>query len=173
MLDIVDGPAPDDNVGRALDNRRHQFWDVSCIILIVGIGVDNNVRAKPQTTIQAGDKTFGESLVFREPNNMIDAVFKSHPHRIISAPVIDDQPLHHIEPLYRSRQYGQGDGQGFLLIVAGDLDNQLFHLETLFSIAFKPRLRLNRPQKQKRDNQQQTGYYKRVVVAKHGFMNNH
>ena len=56
---------------------------------------------------------------------MIDTMSARDRDRVIGRTVIDDQPLHDVEPLHLARQVGERARQLLGLVETGDLDDEL------------------------------------------------
>ncbi len=56
---------------------------------------------------------------------VVDAVRAGHLCRAVARPVVDDEPLHLIHPGDRARKPGERPRQLVLLVLAGDLDDEL------------------------------------------------
>ena len=136
MLDGLDGSRADDDVRLVRQYRRGQARNVVGVVLIVGVGVDDDVGTEPYAVLQAGDECLRQSLVARVTHHVIDMIVPCYPDGIVAAAIVDDKPLHLVESGNRSWQRRQRRRQRLCLVVAGDLDDQL-HGSTLvpFSVS--------------------------------------
>ena len=66
-----------------------------------------------------------QPLVVGQPHDVVDAVLARDLDRAVGRAVVDHEPLDLVEPLDAPWQVAQGDGEGVLLVEAGDLDDQL------------------------------------------------
>jgi len=67
----------------------------------------------------------GESAVAGEPDHVVDPIPSRHVDRPVGRAVIDHQPLDGVEADDLARQLCEHRGEGFLLVQAGDLDDEL------------------------------------------------
>ncbi|MNV69901.1 hypothetical protein D3C71_1628330 [compost metagenome] len=123
MFDGFDGARAHHNVGHARQYGRGQGRNILGVVLVVGIGIDNNVCAQTQACIQPGHKTPCQSLVARMPHNVIHTVFPCNAYGVVGAAIINDEPFHHIKTLYLPRQVFEGYGQGARFVQARYLDD--------------------------------------------------
>ena len=103
----------------------HQRRDVAPVVLVVGVGVDDHVGAELEAGVEARLEAVREALVVRQPDDVVDAVLARDVDRAVGRPVVDDEPLDDVEPVHLAGQVVQRDGERFLLVQAGDLDDQL------------------------------------------------
>ena len=78
---VIDLAVADDHVGAALDDRRDELGDVAAVVLVVGVGVDDDVGAELQARVQAGLEAGGQALVVRQPHDVVDSVGARHRDR--------------------------------------------------------------------------------------------
>jgi hypothetical protein len=95
------------------------------VVLVVGVGVDDDVGAELERGVEPGLEARGQALVVGEPDDVVDAVRARDLDGPVGRPVVDDQPLHDVEARDLAREVGQRDGEGLLLVQARDLDDQL------------------------------------------------
>ena len=93
MLDPADLAVADDHVGLAGEDRRHQLRDVGAAVLVVGVGVDDDVGAELQAGVEAGLEAGGEALVVGQPDDVLDPVLAGDLDRAVGRAVVDDQQL--------------------------------------------------------------------------------
>jgi hypothetical protein len=117
----------DDHVGVPPQDRRDELGDVGRVVLVVGVGVYDHVRAELQTGVQSSLETGGQPLVIGETHHVIHAAVLGHFNRLVRRAVIDDQPLHRVEPVELTGQQRQRVRQLLLLVETGNLDDQ-FHV---------------------------------------------
>ena len=106
-----------------MQDRSDQFGNKLAGILIISIGIDNDVRAQPQASIQAGLECLGQPAVLRMTNNMIHAQGFGYRYRIIMAAVINNQRFQAVNARDTGRQPGQGIRQCLGFIKTGNLNN--------------------------------------------------
>ncbi len=64
----------DHHVGVAAQDRLHERLDVTRVVLVVGVGVDDDVGAALERVIEAGGEGAREPLMIREADDLVDAV---------------------------------------------------------------------------------------------------
>lgn len=114
----------DHHVGAVVEDGLNQSRDVATAILIVGVGVDDDIRTGLQGRIEAGGKGRREPSVAAMTDDVIDARFASHHQRGVGAAVVDDQRFKLVDPGDVRWEIGQRLGQRRLFVVARDLDDQ-------------------------------------------------
>ena len=98
------------------------------VVLVVGVGVDDHVRAQLQRRVEARLEALREPLVVREPHDVVDAVGAGDLDRAVGGAVVDDEPLDLVEALDLAREVGKRDRERLLLVEAGNLDDQLHRM---------------------------------------------
>ena len=98
MLDGVRAAVADDHVGVPGDDRLDQAQDVRPAVLVVGVGVDDDVGAELQRGVQTGLEARGQALVVRQADDVVDAVRAGDLDRAVGGAVVDDEPLDRVEP---------------------------------------------------------------------------
>ena len=66
-------------------------------VLVVGVGVDDDVGAELQAGVEAGLEAGGEALVVRQLDDVVDAVLARDLDRPVGRAVVDDEPLDDVE----------------------------------------------------------------------------
>ena len=95
------------------------------VVLVVGVGVDDDVGAELQRGVEARLEARGQALVVRQPDDVVDAVLAGDLDRAVGRAVVDDQPLDDVEAGDLAREVGQRRRERVLLVEARDLDDQL------------------------------------------------
>ena len=126
MADGSGLPVPDNQIGPTLYNRFHKRRHVATKVLVVSIGVDDDVGPQFQTSVEARFKRVPQSPISRKTYDVVDAGVTSHPLRIVRGAVVDDQDLYLIDALDGSRNILYRIGEGVFFVQAGDLYDQ-FH----------------------------------------------
>ena len=121
----VDLAVADDHVGLAGEDRRDQLRDVGARVLVVGVGVDDDVGAELQAGVEPGLEAGREPLVVGQPDDVLDPAFARHLDRAIGRAVVDHEQLDRVEAVEGARQVGDRRRQRLFLVQAGDLDDQL------------------------------------------------
>ena len=115
------------NVGFPFKDRADKLGDVRAVILVVRVGVDDDVRPKMQAGVQPGHKAACQPLVALEADNVVHPKAPRLRHGAVAAAVVDDQGFNLINAVNLPGQVFQRHMERFFLIIAGNLDNQ-FHI---------------------------------------------
>ena len=102
-------------------------------VLVVGVGVDDEVRAGLQAGVDAGLERRRQALVPAKPDDVIDAAGSRDVGGAVARPVVDHQDFDRVDAGDGLRQIGERRRQRLRLVQARDLDDELFH-DTNFSI---------------------------------------
>jgi hypothetical protein len=124
---IGDVAVADADIGLAVQQRRQQLRDVGGGVLVVGVGVDDEIGAGLERGVDAGGESGGEPLVATQPDDVIDAAGTRHVRRPVARPVVDDQHLDDVDAGNRLGQIGERRRQRLRLVQARDLDDELLH----------------------------------------------
>ena len=130
MLDVGDRAVADHQLRLARQDRCNQARDIIRVILVVGIGVDDDVGAFLHRTLQPGDEGMGQAHVDRQIDDMIDTAGAGDLHGAVAAAVVDHEPFDPIDPGQPARQMRQRRGQRFFFVEARYLDDQLHALRS-------------------------------------------
>ena len=68
MLDLLDGPGPDDEFGRPIQNRPDEPGDVLAAILIIGVRVDDDVGTPCDGGLDPGGEGDGKAAMNMKGN---------------------------------------------------------------------------------------------------------
>jgi len=138
MLDAIDLTIAYDKLGFSIPNRRDDFFNAAPTILIIAIGVHDNICAKLQALIDPDRKGMGQSAIKWQPYDMVNAARPGNFRSPIRTAVIDDQKFDFIEAFYFTRQIPNRKRQCFCFIETRNLNNQLQNqpLTTIISIKF-------------------------------------
>ena len=112
MLDLRDPAVADDHVGLAGEDRRDQLDDVGAAVLVVGVGVDDDVGAELEAGVEARLEGGREPLVVGQPDDVLDALLARDLDRAVGRAVVDDQQLDRVEAVDLARQVGDRRRQG-------------------------------------------------------------
>lgn len=96
------------------------------MVLVIGIGVDDDIRATCQTGFDTRREGIGKATIAGMSYDVVNAVFLGDLDRFIRASVIDDQLFDAVEVCDGPRQITQRYRQCFGFVVARNLDNQLW-----------------------------------------------
>ena len=97
MLNRLHVARADNDVGLVHENRFDEAGNISTTVLIIGIGVHDDICSELQRCIQPGGKRFRQPLMMRKPDNMMDAVLTGHFDGTIRAAVVHDQQLDDVD----------------------------------------------------------------------------
>ena len=121
---------PDHDLGAPRQDWLHQALDVVCIVLVIGVGIDDDICPLLQTGIQAGRKRCGQAQVAGQRNNMLRARLAGYGGGAIGAAIVNHQGFQLVNARQAARQRLEGDRQHLRLIVTGNLNDQ-FHAKSI------------------------------------------
>ena len=110
MGDGLGLPVADDDVGPAGHNRPDQGRHGLAGVLVVAIGVDDDVGPQTQAGVQPGLKDRRQPPVVGVADDVVHSMGPGHGHSVISAAVVDDQRFQPADAVNLLRQIGQGLG---------------------------------------------------------------
>ena len=125
VLELRDLAVADHHVGAARDDRLDELRDVARVVLVVGVGVDDDVGAELERGVEPGLEGGGEALVVRQPDDVVDAVRARDLDRAVGRAVVDHEPLDLVHARNLAREVGERPGELLFLVLAGDLDDEL------------------------------------------------
>ena len=76
----------------------YELWDVIGTILIISIGIYNDIGAGLEGGFQSCHKGLGKALVAGQGHHMVYAAFLCYLYRMVDAAVVNDEPLYCIDP---------------------------------------------------------------------------
>jgi hypothetical protein len=123
VLDEVHLPVGDDDVGAALEDRLDQVGDALLRVLVVPVGVDDDVRAELERPLDAVVEGPPQAAVARVADEVRDPVLAGDLDGAVARPVVDDQDEDLVDARDRPRDGGEDGGERLLLVEAGDLDH--------------------------------------------------
>jgi hypothetical protein len=126
MFDLQDRSRSDNYVCLAAQNRLEQSWNIIGAVLVVRIGVDDDICTQLKACVQSGAERVCEAAVLRKTDNMVDAVLTGNFRGPVGAAIIDDQPLDGANAGQSSRQRLQSDAERFCFVVTGNLNDQFW-----------------------------------------------
>jgi len=109
MLYLTDRPASDHQIGFAAHDGSNQLPDVVGAVLIVRIGIDDDIGPGLEARFNTGAKRVCQPLVPGQTYNMVNAVPYRDFYSAIGASVIDDQPLERINSGKRTGEFAERD----------------------------------------------------------------
>ena len=90
---VADLAVADDHVGLAGEDRRDQLGDVGAAVLVVGVGVDDDVGAELEAGVEPGLEAGRQALVVGQADDVLDPVLAGDLDRAVGRAVVDDQQL--------------------------------------------------------------------------------
>src|SRR3954454_3158599 len=115
----------DDHIDAALKDRSHKLGDVGTAILVVGVGIYNDVGTKRDAAVESGAKGARQTDIDLVAQDVLDPELASDIGSTVARTVIDDQNLDHVDAGNGTRNVPHRFGQGQFLIVTRDLHDQL------------------------------------------------
>src|SRR5688500_263247 len=115
----------DHDLGRSFDDRRDEPGDVAGEVLVVGVGVDDDVGAETKGGVDPGDECRGEAAMRLQGDDVCGAGLPRHLDRTVHAAVVDDECLDRVDALDLLWNVTQCLRDRCFLVVGGDLDNEL------------------------------------------------
>jgi hypothetical protein len=115
----------DRHVRLAAEDRRDEARYVRRGVLVVGVGVDDDVGAELQARVEAGHEAAGETLVPGKAQDVIGSIGEGHLPGAVLRTVIDHEHQDFVDSLDPPGNGAQRRRERFFLVQAGDLDNEL------------------------------------------------
>ena len=106
MPDLGNVSIANDDVRLAFQQRLEQRRDLAARVLVVGVGIDDEVRAPLERGVDAGGEGSREPFVAPQSNDMIDAGGARDVGRAVTRPVVDDEHLDDVDAGDGSREFG-------------------------------------------------------------------
>ena len=97
---------------------RASYW-LSASVLTITSAPSLSAASRP------GLERGGEALVLVQADDVVDAVLAGDLDGAVARAVVDDEPLDDVEARHVARQRGERDREAALLVLAGDLDDEL------------------------------------------------
>ena len=112
MGDVPRLSIADNHICATVQDGLNQLGDVCSAVLIVTVGIDDDVGSCPQREIKATGKGAGQTTVGAMPKHMFDAQGARRVARAIGAAVIHDQDLDVVDAWDSPRNISHGLRQG-------------------------------------------------------------
>ena len=125
VVDRGDIAVTDHHFGLAVEDRPHQQRHVGAAVLVVGVGVDDDVGAELQTGVETGLETGCQTAIVGQLDDVVDPALECHGDRFVGRSVVDHEELDLVDAVDLPGQVGKRRRQGFLLVQTGDLDDCL------------------------------------------------
>ena len=106
-------------------------------VLIVGVGVDDEVGALLDGGVDAGDERRREPLVAAHADDVIHAAGARDVGGAVAGAVIDDERFDDVDPGHGLRQIGERRRQRLRLVQARDLDDELLQRHGTAQLPFE------------------------------------
>jgi len=119
-------PVTHHDVGLAVHDGPDQPGDVLPAVLVIGVGVDDDVGAQAERRLQAGGERCCQPLVLLQPDDVVGPRFPRHLGGAVGRAVVHHQHLYPVHPRQGTGQVAQGLGEGGFFVVGGNLDDE-FH----------------------------------------------
>ncbi len=107
------------------DDRADQGRDVAAVVLVIGVGVDDDVCARVDGGVQPLGEGGGETAVAVEADDVADAELAGDFGGAIGAAIVDHQELNGSDARDLAGEGGDGLGKRLLLVVARYLDDKI------------------------------------------------
>lgn len=123
MFDFISLAIGNYNIGFMGQNWFYKFGNVAARILVIGICVDDDVGAEPQTGIQAMLEGVSQSHIFAVLDDVMNTKLPCNFGRAICAAIVNDEYLDAVNSRNGRGKFGNSGGQCFCFVIAGNLDN--------------------------------------------------
>jgi hypothetical protein len=110
MRDAIGLSVSDHQLGAARQDRLEQALDVGRPVLVVGVGVDDDVSAELHAGVDARHEGPGQTAILRKAHHVMHAELDGALRRSVGAAVVDDQHLDLVDARDASRQRSDGLG---------------------------------------------------------------
>ena len=118
-------PVADNDVRFSIQNGGNQTWDVGLWVLIISIGINDNVGAQFQACVKSSLKANSQTLMPWQTYDVVDPHPACHFHRLVGAAVVNDQSLDNVDARDGGRHIDQGSWQTLFFVVTRNLDNEV------------------------------------------------
>jgi hypothetical protein len=117
---------PYHHVGATLENRFDNFRDLLAGVLVIGVGINDDIGAELEGGVDPYHERNSQPLVFLEDYDVAHAEFFRKIGSTVRTPVVDDEDLDALDPWNLSREPDQSLLQVLALVKTGDLNDE-FH----------------------------------------------
>ena len=117
-------PVTHHDVGLAVHDGLDQTGDVLPAVLVIGVGINDDVGAQAERRLQAGGERRRQPLVLLQPDDVVGPCFPRHLGGAVGGAVVHHQHLYPVHPRQGTGQVAQGLGKGSFFIVGGNLDDE-------------------------------------------------
>jgi hypothetical protein len=112
-----------DQIRFASKDWLYQPRDIRGAILIVRIGVDDNVRAEQDAGVKSGRKRAGEPAVARHSSDMVNTCIARNGTGAVSAAIVNHEHFDAIYALYAARQVSNRRREVLTFVITRDLND--------------------------------------------------
>ena len=91
MLGLVDGTLSDHDIRFTFQDWANQFFNIGAAVLVVRVGIDDDIGTVPQAGIQSRHETFRKAFITSEIHNIMDTPVFGHLDGVVLAAVVDDE----------------------------------------------------------------------------------
>jgi hypothetical protein len=103
----------------------NQFLNIICTILVVGIGVYNDIGATLQTGIETVQKSMSKPSIAPVSDNAVNPLANGKINGAVRGTVVYNKPFNRVNAFQRTRQRIKGNTQRLFFVVTGYLNNDL------------------------------------------------
>ncbi len=86
-----------DHVGLVGKNGGYQFADLTAGVLVIGVGIDDDVRAKRQRELHTADEGLRKTTVAAVPQDVVRAMLQRHLGGAVRGAIVDHQHDHFVD----------------------------------------------------------------------------
>lgn len=122
---LLDGPPAYDDLGAPFDDRANQVRDAVPAVLVVRVGVDDDIGAEFDGALQTRREAGGKAFVPGEAEDVLGAGGTGVSDGVIYAAIVDDEDFDLIDAGDSAGDIRDGRGDGLFLVVARYLDDEL------------------------------------------------
>lgn len=121
-----DGSVAYDDVGLIFEDGDDEFCDIGAAVLVIGVGIDEDVGSAGEGGLDAGGEGGGEAAIAAEGDDVLDAEAAGDFDGVVGGAIVDDLDFDGIDAWDGFGEVRNGFGEGFLFVEAGNLDDE-FH----------------------------------------------
>src|SRR3546814_9545937 len=115
-------PVADHDIGAACDDRLDELRNIGAIILIVAVGIDDDIGVGTEGKVDAVPETACQTHIATVAQYMVHAAVPRDVARPVSRAVVDDKIFDNIYARNMARQVGNRRGKRIGFVVARYLD---------------------------------------------------
>ncbi len=138
VLELLDLPVAHDHVGLARQDGLDEQRDLAAGVLVVGVGIDNDVGAEAQARVDAGLVGICQAAPGGVTDDVIDPGSPGAGHGLVGATVVDEQYFDDVDARDTAWHVADDFGDGFFFVERRDLDNQLHGISPQVRVVIIP-----------------------------------